>query len=461
MFKNNKVKGFLVASLLLGLIVSGLTTNSANAQTTTTVEQLQALINQLTAQMQTLQQQLAQVKTQQQQITQTVSQIVSALKQGDAGENVRTLQALLAADQSIYPEGLITGFYGPLTTKAIKKFQEKHGLESVGFVGPKTRIKLNELLEKYPLAYESESTSTVANATSNSNVIAINDKNKRDDDDEDDDDRAKRDDDDEDEDDDDDRKFESRRICAIVPPGHLIAPGWLKKHYDDDDNNVIIPICQILPYGIIKKLSPSATSTPDIVAPVISNVSALNITATSSKIHWNTNELATSKVYFGTSFPVDINTAANISDNSFVTDHNINLTSLSASTTYYYVVQSSDQSGNTASSSAQTHQFTTLSLPVADTIAPTISGISASNIASSTATVSWTTNEPATSKVYFSLAPINLTTASSVSDNSLLTSHALNLSSLTASSTYEFVAESKDASNNTATSTAQSFTTTQ
>ncbi|MBI2135942.1 peptidoglycan-binding protein, partial [Candidatus Woesearchaeota archaeon] len=50
----------------------------------------------------------------------------------------------------IYPEGLTTGYYGPLTTKAVKAFQEKHGIARAGDpgygeVGPATRAKLNEL----------------------------------------------------------------------------------------------------------------------------------------------------------------------------------------------------------------------------------------------------------------------------------------------------------------------------
>ena len=56
------------------------------------------------------------------------------------------LQALLAADPLIYPEGQVTGYYGALTRTAVRRFQQKYGLPQVGRVGPMTRGKLMEIL---------------------------------------------------------------------------------------------------------------------------------------------------------------------------------------------------------------------------------------------------------------------------------------------------------------------------
>ena len=61
------------------------------------------------------------------------------------GDDVRRLQTFLAGDSAIYPEGKITGYYGALTVKAVRRFQEKYGLASVGRVGPQTLAKLNSL----------------------------------------------------------------------------------------------------------------------------------------------------------------------------------------------------------------------------------------------------------------------------------------------------------------------------
>ncbi len=62
------------------------------------------------------------------------------------GEDVETLQTFLAKYPELYPEGLVTGYFGELTRKAVMKFQAKYGFEQVGNVGPLTRAKINELL---------------------------------------------------------------------------------------------------------------------------------------------------------------------------------------------------------------------------------------------------------------------------------------------------------------------------
>lgn len=70
----------------------------------------------------------------------------SFLSIGSSGEDVKVLQKLLAGDLSLYPEGLVTGFFGPLTELAVKRLQAKLKIDQVGAVGPQTLAKLNELL---------------------------------------------------------------------------------------------------------------------------------------------------------------------------------------------------------------------------------------------------------------------------------------------------------------------------
>lgn len=68
------------------------------------------------------------------------------LNPGARNGDVKTLQEFLAKDKDIYPEGLATGFYGPATTRAVKRFQKKYGISQVGRVGPATLKKLQELM---------------------------------------------------------------------------------------------------------------------------------------------------------------------------------------------------------------------------------------------------------------------------------------------------------------------------
>jgi len=66
--------------------------------------------------------------------------------------DVTALQNFLKLQGSeIYPEGIVSGYFGALTQKAVQRFQEKYGLAApgipgYGFVGPKTRAKINEIL---------------------------------------------------------------------------------------------------------------------------------------------------------------------------------------------------------------------------------------------------------------------------------------------------------------------------
>ncbi|MDP3965884.1 MAG: peptidoglycan-binding protein [bacterium] len=54
------------------------------------------------------------------------------MKKGSTGIDVTRLQQFLAQDKTVYPEGTITGTYGPLTEKAVQRFQTKKGIVSSG-----------------------------------------------------------------------------------------------------------------------------------------------------------------------------------------------------------------------------------------------------------------------------------------------------------------------------------------
>jgi len=68
------------------------------------------------------------------------------IHQGEDGDDVRLIQKLLATDSDLYPEGLETGYFGPLTTLALLRFQSRADLPRTGIVDGPTRDKLNQIL---------------------------------------------------------------------------------------------------------------------------------------------------------------------------------------------------------------------------------------------------------------------------------------------------------------------------
>src|SRR3989344_4742569 len=127
------------------IVVGLMLFNVAFAQSNTpTSQELLNVIKQLQAQIQLLQKQIADLQNQVQSVK-TELKFSRVLTQGAIGDDVKQFKKFLKTFPDVYPEGLVTGYFGPLTETAIKKFQEKNGIESVGVVGPKTQAKLNEL----------------------------------------------------------------------------------------------------------------------------------------------------------------------------------------------------------------------------------------------------------------------------------------------------------------------------
>jgi peptidoglycan hydrolase-like protein with peptidoglycan-binding domain len=107
-----------------------------------------------------------------------------------------------------------------------------------------------------------------------------------------------------------------------VPPGLLTAPGIQKK------------LCQ-------------APSSEDKTAPVITEITATDITSASAKITWLTDENADSKVWYGTVTPLVVtDSTLKVSSSDLVKNHTITLSGLDKNTTYYYIVSSTDAAGN-------------------------------------------------------------------------------------------------------------------
>ncbi len=73
--------------------------------------------------------------------------VPAKVKIGYKGDDIKILQQYLATDSTIYPEGMVTGYYGQLTKKAIEKFQEKRGLHKSGELDEDTKEKLEIEIE--------------------------------------------------------------------------------------------------------------------------------------------------------------------------------------------------------------------------------------------------------------------------------------------------------------------------
>jgi hypothetical protein len=189
----------------------------------------------------------------------------------------------------------------------------------------------------------------------------------------------------------------------------------------------------------------------DNVPPVISAVAATS-TVTTATIAWTTNEASNSRVDYGTS-PTAL--TQNAASSSAVTAHSVVLAGLVTGMTYYYRVTSVDAFGNSATSpdtSGSPASFTAL-----DTTPPVITAITAAP-GSTTATITWTSDKNASSRVDYgtSASSLNL----NLSSGTLVTAHSISLSGLAVGTTYYYRVTSADASGNSASSPAAPATAT-
>lgn len=132
-----------IAIVFVGMCIGvGMTPSSAHAQTTSSVEDMLALIERLTQQIQELQEQLQQARSD------VYDVLKDGLVEGMSDDDIKRIQEVLATDPSIYPEGLTTGYFGTLTHAALKRFQERHELPATGVIDTDTQDLLEEYLKE-------------------------------------------------------------------------------------------------------------------------------------------------------------------------------------------------------------------------------------------------------------------------------------------------------------------------
>lgn len=130
--------------------------------------------------------------------------------------------------------------------------------------------------------------------------------------------------------------------------------------------------------------------------------------------------------------------------------YSASLTSLTCNTTYHMQAFAVNSQGTGTSSDST---FTTGACP--DTTAPTISSVSSGTPTTSGTTVTWTTDEDATSTISYGLT----TSYGTVATSSGATSHSATLTGLTANTLYHYQITALDATLNTATTSDATFTT--
>ncbi|MFH0972074.1 MAG: hypothetical protein V1835_05925 [Candidatus Micrarchaeota archaeon] len=176
---------------------------------------------------------------------------------------------------------------------------------------------------------------------------------------------------------------------------------------------------------------------PNIVnAPV-----AQNITSNSAIIYWSTDApTAQNSVNFG----VTDGLGTIIANDSNVTDHFVSIGQLSPNTPYYFNVTSCFDPNNCTTRGPNT--FTTLAEQVPTMPAPVIHNASINASPSYTsASISWTTDIPSNTAIFYGISAAILNSTNSVPDN--VTAHAIPISGLASNTTYFYIVQSCNAAN--------------
>ncbi|MDP3764540.1 MAG: fibronectin type III domain-containing protein [bacterium] len=437
---------------------------------TALIIQLQKQIQQLLNQIQTLQKEVTELKTEtgvetiplvtapvgESDETIELPELTRSLSLGSRGDDVKKLQEFLARDKEIYPEGLATGFYGPKTVEAIKRWQRKNNVEVVGNVGPKTIAKFRELGQGVVQGLIQQGTP-----------------------------------------------------LGMIPPGLLTAPGIQRQMATSTSSGQATSTIPIMPYATMTPPTlPQATTTPAVPAvpavPAIPGItSAVPATPATPAQPASTSTSASNELkviypnggetwYKGNSYTI---TWQNPLAARFTGQEkyywNILLkrgnNSWQANDTPVPVTQSSyvwskwtgwaepipnasdfkvgvslvdtcaAQVGGICPSANisiipaggidySDNYFTATSTPptttITDRTAPTISSVVATSITSTSAIITWITDEPSDSQIEYGLN--NLFGNLSALDTSLTTNHSVTLTGLNSNTTYYYRVKSKD-----------------
>jgi uncharacterized lipoprotein YddW (UPF0748 family) len=185
------------------------------------------------------------------------------------------------------------------------------------------------------------------------------------------------------------------------------------------------------------------------VPPVITDVHAVAGSSTTATVTWTTDELSTSQVDYGTTTSYGSTTTL---DSNMVTSHSVGLSGLRCGVVYHYRVRSVDSDDMEAVSGDYT-----FSTP-ADGTPAVITAVLPTNVNVSSAGITWTTDDPATSQVEY--GPTGTYGTLTTIDNSLVQSHTVALSGLNPGQLYHYRVRSKNCASMETVSSDHTFTTT-
>ena len=229
-------------------------------------------------------------------------------------------------------------------------------------------------------------------------------------------------------------------ISLLLPDGRILSAGGGRLAPATDQLNAQY----YSPPYLFKGPRPTISSAPstigynatlDLVSPEaasISKVSLVNLGSVTHTADWNQHFTELSFTRNGNTLTINTPASANIAPENY----------------YMLFIVNSDGVPSVA-------KIVKLGLP--DTTAPTISGVTSTNISSNAATITWTTNEAADSQIMFGTNPSygQQTTL----DTTLSLNHSQVLSGLSPNTTYYYQVISRDGSGNSAISSGGQFTT--
>jgi hypothetical protein len=215
---------------------------------------------------------------------------------------------------------------------------------------------------------------------------------------------------------------------------------WYKVSVQDVNDNISFfsaPTTSDMPNGF---------GGSDLAGPVLNNIGVNSITATGATITWTTDKYSDSTIYYiaTTTYPGNIHTdyVHSLGVPSMAsTNHSVILSGLTPGTKYFFLPKSQDSYQNSGTFPDYSNTFTTSNDPI-------ITNVTASQIFDNEATISWNTDVPASSQVYFSenadlsnSALVNGTVATT-------TNHHVVIDNLTEGVQYWYYVKSVDESSN-------------